>query len=230
MEDFASLEECTTYVEGTLILDLKNFIPVFEETPFVDAFLEPPEGIYLKGEYLPLLDLSKRFYRKDKLVMNNVIRGVIDYANSPLITNKGDILDCTSDVVNDRGDIVLTRRNIHRLRDLLTDHPGHTYNAIKAALYVAMSCIRQFCPYANITPPDHYTSFLREPYWYLEEEDHLTTALKKMVAHITSFVSNDENHIYFYKLKGTVFTLEKNVDYRIRDYYLRLAQDETPDL
>ena len=222
MREFDSVMDCIQYVHSTLVVDLKNYISHCSHDHYKSLFKPTPKGIYLKGEVIkPLVDLTKPHYLrpvayKDQQVPVQSLTPITEYDQAK--GTKSDIVDAT-------GKVLLTSRDIMVMERVLTDDPGYGYQAIRAASYFGLSFLSRFCAHANISPPHDYRDIFIEEAWPQVEDESLDVFNQLKYA-IASFVGDDELYLYYYRMQESVLYIQKNVDYRVYEYYLKKHAEE----
>lgn len=222
MREFESMSDLIQYSHSSLVLDLRNYIGACNTPAYQETLLPPPAGIYLKGEPYPLVDMSKLHFARPTSHKN---------LQHPQLKPLQSLNDLTPniDVVDGDGGVVLHGLDIYKFKNLLTDTPGYKYQAIRAACYFGVKALSQLCVHSNVRPPfDYRTIFKPEAYDLVEDEsldvfNHLKYA-------IASFVGDDELFLYYIKLTQSTLMIQKNVDYRVFEYYrIKFTEQEEGD-
>lgn len=221
MLEFENLIECIEYNHSTLIVDLKNYIGPCTQPAYYELFKPPLKGIYLKGELQPIVDLTKPHYLR-----HNTQEGKTAVISTlPLVTNLEMIKGQKASVIDELGNVRLSSQDIYRLYSVLSEDPGCTYQAVKAAAYFALSFLDSWCKHSRINPPCSYKEIFKEEAWHLVEDESLDV-FKQLKLTIASFVGEDNLYLYFYRLKDSTLYIQKNMDYRVYDYYVRKFSDD----
>lgn len=221
MREFETLRECIEYNHSTLILDLRNYLGPCGNPAYSELFKPSPKGIYVKGEISPLVDLEKPHY----LLPSGKKFNVELLFTLERVNGIDDIKDKKVDLIDDKGNVKLNMVDIVRRYHLLTDDPGVSYQGVRAAAYFAISFLSRWCKYANVSVPYHYQDIFKEDVWGLVEDESLDV-FKQLKYAISSFVGDDDLFLYFYRMKDSILHIQKNMDYRVYDYYVRKFNDE----
>ena len=214
MKEFESLTECIEYNHSTLIIDLRNYISPCSQPEYMQLFKPAPKGLYLKGELSPILDLTKPHYLLPKQRATG--------PNEPLqlLTSLEQLKDLQASVVDEHGNVKLSRANLFAMKRSLIEDPGYGYQAVRAAAYFALTFLNNWCQHSRITPPYSFHDIFKEEALHMLVDESLDV-FKQLKFAISSFVGEDDLFLYYYKLKGATLYIQKNVDYRVYDYYLR---------
>ena len=211
MREFESMSDLIQYSHSSLVLDLRNYIGACSAPAYQETLLPPPAGIYLKGEPYPLVDMSKLHFARPTLHKN---------LQHPQLKPLQSLHDLTPniDVVDGDGGVVLHGLDIYKFKNLLTDTPGYKYQAIRAACYFGVKALSQLCVHSNVRPPFDYRSIFKPEAYDLVEDESLDVFNHLKYA-IASFVGDDELFLYYIKLYRCTLMIQKNVDYRVFEYY-----------
>lgn len=221
MREFESLTECIEYNHSTLILDLKNYLGPCNNPEYSELFKPAPKGIYVKGEVTPFLELDKPHY----LVPANMVFSPEMIPSLEQLTQLSDLKDRKVAVVDKEGVVRLTSIDIARRYHIFTDDPGTCYQGVRAAAYFAISFLSRWCKHTNLSLPYRIQDIFKEEALPMLEDETLDV-FKQLKYAISSFVGDDDLFLYFYRVKGSVLYIQKNMDYRVYEYYLRKFNDE----
>lgn len=219
MREFESMSDLIQYSHSSLVLDLRNYIGACSAPSYQETLLPPPPGIYLKGATYPLVDMSKPHFARPTSKKNHPQPQL-----KPLL-NLGDVTP-NIDVVDVEGNVVLQGLDIYKFKNLLIDTPGYKYQAVRAACYFGVKAISQLCIHANVHPPFDYRAIFKPEAYGLVEDESLDV-FNQLKYSIASFVGEDELFLYYIKMTQSTLLIQKNVDYRIFEYYrIKFAEQE----
>lgn len=214
MPEFESLTECIEYNHSTLIIDLRNYISPCSQPEYMQLFKPVPKGIYLKGELSPVLDLTNPHYLRPRHHSTGSLEPL------QLLTSLEQLKDQHASIVDEYGNVKLSRANLFAMKRSLVEDPGYGYQAVRAAAYFALTFLNNWCKHSRITPPYSFHDIFKEEALHMLADESLDV-FKQLKFAISSFVGEDDLFLYYYKLKGTTLYIQKNVDFRVYDYYLR---------
>lgn len=194
-------------IESVLIIDLLEVVSVLEDE-LLEALVLPPPGVYVKNSLKPIIDYTKTYYTRQ-----NYLQKPID------VYNVEQLLKLKSDILNQEGETVLNYEEVILRKNMLFDKPTLPTVAVKLAVSIMLDYLTTIAPYTRCLKYDRQEQLVRGEYHELIETDTFEHRFESLLDSIFDFVNEDVWHIYFTRIKGTTFVLEKVVDYRIYRYH-----------
>lgn len=230
-------------VTSVLVIDLLDQVKLLGGKIPLEALIDPPKGIYLKGSLKPFITdnvdyyaesvLTKKGLNREELVYNGVIvKGskVVDFQEER-ITDFQDILGLTENLIDECGTVVLTADDIKRRSKYMSLTPSIPVIAIEVAALMVKSYLDSICPYNKTVRSIRSISentleeFVKESYHHLIDEDEFDVEFESLLNIVSEFVGDDLWFIYTHRIKGTDLIIEKLIDFRIYDWY-RMKYDQ----
>jgi hypothetical protein len=194
-------------IESVLVIDLLEAVSVIDDA-LLETLVPAPPGIYVKNSLKPIIDYSKIHYTRQ------------DYLQKPMSECSLDgILKLKSDILNHEGETVLNYKEVVLRKSMLFDKPTLPVMGVKLAVTLILDYLTTIAPYTRCLKYDRQEQLIREEHHGLIELDTFEEKLEKTLDTIFDFVNEDVWYIYFTRVKGTTFVLEKVIDYRIFRYH-----------
>lgn len=174
---------------------------------------ENPEGIYLNNSPTPIMVSSQKYYTKDGTVINEI---------------KTNITDIKEDIYDINMELVVPRQVIRNASKYLTTSSKINLHALQIVHLFISDYIEHKSPYINnVLEENKYLSHLTdEGKSIFKTTKILDTLFRDLSDMLDSFMCKDIWNIYFIKLNGTDFYIEKNIDFRIYDWTLKNELEE----
>jgi len=227
MIDFKNLSQALAHVQEVLVIDLLQHAMSLEEDPCGRGLLPSPKGLYILGNFEPILLESERYYYKTQLLSSGGKGDVYDFKESPYIKDISKIAKFADDVYDISGKVVLTSSDIRTKGRFFRTDPGVPVTAIKMAIAVIQRYLGTLCRHtSHIHSASRMDQLVRQEYQYLIDNDEYLIGFDNLISQISQFVGNDHWNIYFYKVKGTTMVITKSCDWRVYDWYRMKFQDQ----
>lgn len=213
-------------VTSVLAIDLLEFA-INLDTELLATLVEPPKGIYIKGNIKPILTDDKVYYARSKMPyiqgsskMSYIIgkQKRIDIQDTAIKDLK-EVFTLTEDLVDSDGNVVLSLKDIKiksRYMSIGSDLP---VTAIQLTKTMALDYISTLCKFSRFVYSENIESLVKPEYHYLIANDSFDVAFESLHEQILNFIDQDTWFIYFCRLKGTTLLIEKTIDYRIYYYH-----------
>lgn len=219
MIDFKNMAEVLSHVEEVLVIDLMEHVTSMDEQ-YIKALIEPIKGIYVIGHVEPLLNDGKLYYPK-ALYPNPKSR----------IKSLDNLASINDDIVNEQGEVVITLKDLVLKGKFLKREPTVPVTAVKAAISVIEQYLISSSWYTKRSHPQYRLEYLVKPECQvMVVNDEYLDVFQRLRRLVMNFVGDDQWNIYFTKIKGTNFIIEKAIDYRIYCYYENLFKDQDEEV
>lgn len=194
-------------IQSVMVIDLLEEVSVLEEE-LLQALVPPPPGIYVKNTLKPIIDYTKTYYTKQ------------DYLQRPIqCASLEEVLALKSDILNHEGETVLEYKQVMMRKNMLFNEPTLPVVGIKLMISMVLDYLTTIAPHTRCLKYERQEQLVREEYHHLIDSDTFEQKFEKILDTIFDFVNEDVWHIYFTRIKGSTFVLEKVVDYRIYRYH-----------
>lgn len=215
MHEPKTLAEVLEQTKEVIVIDLLDHVTSIEEQ-YLNALVEPIEGIYVTGSIEPLFKPDQTYCMKELINAGDL--SIIPY-------NK--ILSSKSDILDRNGNLVITARDLFLKKKFLNTKPSVPAVAIKAALAVVDDYVTSVCRKANRNRCYNLYSLVKPEYHSsMVSKDEFMHVFERLLDQVMKFIGNDTWNIYFVKTKGTSLIIEKSVDWRVYRYYEDLFKAE----
>lgn len=194
-------------IQSVMVIDLLEEVSVLEDE-LLDTLVPPPPGIYVKNSLKPIIDYNKTYYTKQ------------DYLQRPIqCSSLEEVLALKSDILNHEGEIVLDYRQVILRKNMLFNEPTLPVMGIRLMISVILDYLTTIAPHTRCLKYERQEQLVKEDFHWLIEQDKFEEKFEKILDMIFDFVNEDVWHIYFTRIRGSTFVLEKVVDYRIFRYH-----------
>lgn len=218
MHDPKTLSEVLEQTKEVMVIDLLDHVTSIEEQ-YLNALVEPTEGIYVTGSIEPLFKPDQTYCMKAITTPGDLT--IIPY--NTILASKYDVLD-------KNGNLVISAKDLFLKKKFLSNKPSVPAVAIKAALAVVDDYITSVCRKANRNRCYNLYSLVKHEYHSsMVSKDEFMHVFERLLDQVMKFIGNDTWNIYFVKIKGTSLIIEKSVDWRVYRYYEDLFKAEEND-
>lgn len=210
-------------IEASITLDVGDCAAAIE-LRCADWLLPAPKGIYSNSQVEPVMVDGGNYYtlvRKDSHFVRTPVSDLNKIkTNQSVYTNKGD-----KDIV------VVTALQLQNKQKCLSTLPIRPYRGMKVLEALINNQIDSYIAYKKGTKdlfdtlsrqftPDCAGESAEECYESILDE------YKDMRTDISCFMGKHNWNIYFLKVKGTVITLQRSIDWRAYDWMCRMESKE----
>lgn len=268
MTDYKDLTEVIHHVEGTLVISLIDFAYALEDgiqdipagMRLVDTLHPHTPGLYIPGEFEPLLKESEQYYTKQSVdgvaltpkptahmegKLKNADNSITDFKTSAF---RGSVVDTASlvpipkkhflDIPTLDSDIhlsdmtmICSRMRLKQIKKYLKPVPTIPSMAIKMAVAVIKERLELYCPHTTSTSLRYNQRSLVQPeYHHLIDQGEYTNAFFDLNDKLIDFTRNAEWNLYFLRLQGTSLVITKGLDWRIYEYYRMKFEKESTEV
>lgn len=169
-----------------------------------EMLVEPPVGLYVKGQVKPILNDKNVYYPRFRL--EDPDARIVDFSK---------VFDLNDDIVDVQGNVIVTNYNLCHRRHLFTLKPTLPVSAIQICYNVIIDYLFRYCKYAKGIKLSRIDNFVKPEYHDTFDESLIEEYLSDALDELHDFILDSSWNIYMHKLNGTTLIIEKMIDFRI---------------
>lgn len=193
--------------EGLQLFNLLEQASYIQTDEVINALVEPPRGLYVKGHVKPLLNDIDFYYPRSRFKGPDA--RIVDF---------NAVFDLQEDILDESGKIVVTGFNLTNRKHLFTTEPTLPITAINVCHNVLMDYLFKYCKYARGFRGSHVSNFIKPEYRDMMDSEYFEDSLSDALDELHEFTRHHTWNIHFTKLNGTTLVIERMVDWRIFEW------------
>lgn len=169
-----------------------------------EMLVEPPVGLYVKGQVKPILNDRDVYYPRFRL--EDPDARIVDFSK---------VFDLNDDIVDVQGNVIVTNYNLCHRRHLFTLKPTLPVSAIQICYNVIIDYLFRYCKHAKGIKLSRIDNLIKPEYHDTFDESLIEEYLSNALDELHDFIFDSSWNIYMHKLNGTTLIIEKMIDFRI---------------